>query len=78
MRSERASILLLLRADTPDVEAVVAAIVFRIQVGTIVFQVPAISTPIRVARPPVPIPGIVQRTAVVVAACDWAKRYGFI
>ncbi len=60
--------------DTPDVEAVVAAKVVRRQVGTTVFQVPAISTPRRVARPPEPTPGIVQRTAVVAAACDWAKR----
>ena len=63
-----------LRADTTDVEPVVTTIVFRIQVRTIVFQVPAISTAIRVVRPPVPVPGIVRRTAVVVAACNWAKR----
>ncbi len=69
-----ASLARRLSPDTPDVEAEVAAIVVRIQVGTIVFQEPAISTPTRAARPPVPIPGSEQRTAVVVAACDWAKR----
>ena len=63
-----------LRADTADVKPVVATSVVRIQVGTTVSQVPAISTARRVVRPPVPVPGIVESTPVVVAASDRAKR----
>ena len=61
-------------ADTTDVEPAVTITVDRIQVRTIVDQVPAINTAILVVRPPVPDPGRVERTAVVVAACNWAKR----
>ena len=58
------------RANTTHVVPVVAIVVVGIQTRAIPVQVVAIRRAVRCRRPPVPVPGIVERTIVVVATSN--------
>ena len=64
------------RADTPHevpVVPIVVVIAVELTITTIVVQVVPICGIVSRSRPPVPVPGIVQRAIVVVATSDSAE-----